>query len=103
MRKQHEDRPNRPQDFDINEVPKASEEAKKVLFAGTVETWKTRELEEKAKARPYISRIVIGVWAIGIIISALRLLITGDFLLVIPPTLISVPLYIILRFYFKSG
>lgn len=92
-----------PEDFDIKEVSNALDEANDVVYAGTVETWKMLEFAEKAKARPYITGIVLSVWAISIIGSAFRLLITGNFLLIIPPALISVPLYIVLKFYFWSG
>ncbi len=92
-----------PQDFDIEEVPTASNEATEIVHAGTVEIWRMLEFAEKAKIRPYITSIIISVWAAGIIASALRFLITGNFLLILPPALISAPLYIILKFYFRSG
>src|SRR5260221_13828774 len=92
-----------PQDFDIEEAPTASNEATEIVYAGTVESWRMLEFAEKAKIRPYITGIILSVWVIGIIASALRFLITGNFLLILPPALISAPLYIILKFYFRSG
>ena len=95
--------PSAPKSFDIEEVSKASDEANDVVYAGIVETWKMQELLEKAKVRPYIAGTVISIWAIDLIVSAIRFFITGNFLLIIPSAIISVPLYIILRFYFRSG
>lgn len=100
------DRPDQddlPEDFDIEEVSNASDEASDALYEGTVDTWKMLEFAEKAKVRPYITGIVLSAWAFGILASALRFMITGNYLLIIPPALISVPLYIILKFYFRSG
>ena len=92
-----------PEDFDVEEVTPTSNEAKEIVHAGTVENWRMLEFAEKAKFRPYIARIIIWVVAAGIIASALRFLITGNFLLILPPALISAPLYIILKYYFRSG
>src|SRR5258708_3650275 len=92
-----------PEDFDLEEVFTTSSETSDIVYAGVVETWRELEFTEKAKARPYITGIVLSVWAIGIAVSAFRLLITGNFLLIIPSALISAPLYIILKFYFGSG
>jgi len=92
-----------PEDFDIDEVPPASNEATEIVHYGTVEIWRIHEFAEKAKVRPYITSIIISVWAAGIIASALRFLITGNFLLILPPAFISAPLYIILKYYFRSG
>src|SRR2546421_2777442 len=103
MEKGHQQEIDLPENFDIKEVSNASDEANEVVHAGTVETWKMQELLEKTKVRPYIASTVISIWAIDLIVSAIRLLITGNFLLIVPSAIISVPLYIILRFYFRSG
>ncbi|SRR6266567_2307864 len=92
-----------PLDFDVEEVSDATDEADTVAYAGHVETWETLQFAEKAKARPYITGVVISIWAIGIIGSALKMFLTGNLLLLVPPALISVPMYIVLRFYFRSG
>ena len=92
-----------PQDFDIAEVANVPDETDNVVDAGNIEDWKLLELSEKAKARPFITGIIVSVWAIDIVMSAIRFLITGDLLLAIPPALISAPLYIVLRFYYRSG
>ena len=92
-----------PKDFDIEEVPNTSNEAKEVPYFGIVEIWKWQEFSEKAKVRPYIAGAVISIWIIDLIASAIRMLIIGNFLLIIPFVIISVPLYMILRFYFRSG
>ena len=91
------------EDFDINEVSDVSDQADAIVFAGTVGSWEMQEYSEKAKARPYITGIVLSTWSISVIASALRFLLTSDFLLFIPPALIAVPLYLVLRFYYKSG
>jgi hypothetical protein len=111
VQEKHENDTALPKDFDIEAVPAASDEEQDILHLGPVNTWnrgtlnkwKEEEHKEKAKARPYISIIVISVWAVCISVSVFKALITGNFLLIIPPALISVPLYIILRFYFTSG
>jgi hypothetical protein len=105
MQKDHgqEFDPSAPENFDVEEVSNASDEANDVVFAGIVETWELLELSEKAKLRPYIAGTVISIWAISLIASALRLLSTGSFLLLVPAAIILVPLYIVLKFYFKSG
>lgn len=92
-----------PKNFDLEEASNASNESDNVVYAGTVEMWKLQELSEKAKLRPYITCTVISVWAISLIASALRLLSTGNFLLLVPAAIILVPLCIVLRFYFRGG
>ena len=92
-----------PEDFDVEEAFDTSDEADDVVFAGTVRPWEMQEYSEKAKARPYITGVVLSTWSISVIASALRFLLTSDFLLFIPPALIAVPLYLVLRFYYKSG
>ncbi len=92
-----------PQDIDVEEVSDASDEANTVVYAGHVETWEILQFAEKAKARPYITGIVISIWTIGVIASAIKMFLTGNLLLLVPPALISVPMYIVLRFYFRSG
>src|ERR1700730_4653314 len=92
-----------PEDFDIVEVANVPDETDSVVDAGNIKNWKMLELSEKAKARPFITGIIVTVWGVGIVMSAIRFLITGNFLLVIPPALISAPLYIVLRFYYRSG
>src|SRR5258708_4162705 len=91
------------EDFDVKEVSDASDEADDVVLAGTVRPWEMLEYSEKAKARPYITGIVLSTWSISVIASALRLLFTGNLLLFVPPVLIAAPLYLILRFYYRSG
>src|SRR6266851_3557498 len=91
------------EDFDIAEVTNIPDETDNVVDAGNIEDWKLLELSEKAKARPFITGIIVSVWTVGIVMSAIRFLMTGNFLLVIPPALISAPLYMVLKFYYRSG
>lgn len=91
------------ENFDVKEVTDTSDEAENVVNGGVVEGWRPLEFAEKAKARPYITRVVLSTWSIAIVASAIRLLIAGDFLLAVPPVLISVPLCIVLKYYFSSG
>ena len=90
-------------DFDISEVSPASYDVTEVIDAGTVEPWRMLEYVEKAKVRPYITGIVLSVWVTSIVASAIRFLITGNFLLIIPSALLCGPLYILMKFYFRSG
>ncbi|SRR6266446_2739461 len=89
--------------FDVEEVTDTSDETENIVHGGAVEDWKTLEFAEKVKVRPYITGVVLSTWAIAIVASVIRLLITGNFLLAVPPVLISVPLYIVLKYYFSSG
>ena len=92
-----------PKDFDLEEILQASGEDDNTVYGGKVEAWEILELIEKARIRPYITKIVISVWAITMIANVLRLLLTGDFSVAVPSALITVPLYMTLKFYFKSG
>jgi hypothetical protein len=92
-----------PEDFDIAEVANVPDERNNVIDAGNIEDWKTSEFSEKAKTRPFITGIIVSVWAIGIVMSAIDSLVRGNVLLLIPPALISAPLYMVLRFYYRSG
>jgi hypothetical protein len=103
MQKNFQEEGDLPQDFDVEEVSDASDEADTVVYAGHVEPWEIVQFAEKAKARSYITGIVISIWAIGIIASAIKMFLTGNLLLLVPPALVSVPMYIVLRFYFRSG
>ncbi len=91
------------ENLDVEEVTDASSEAENIVHGGVVEDWKALEFAEKVKARPYITGVVLSTWAVAVVVSVIRLLITGNFLLAVPPVLISVPLYIVLRYYFSSG
>ena len=103
MCKDYRQKAHLPGNFDVDEVSNDSDGVNHVIYAGTIEMWKMQEFSERAKVRPYITGIVMSIWGISLIASALRLLITGDFLPIIPLAAISPPLYIILRFYFRSG
>ena len=92
-----------PESFDVEEVADTSDKVDDIVNGGAIEDWRALEFAEKVKARPYITGIVLSTWAIAIVASVIRLLITGNFLLAVPPVLISVPLYIVLRYYFSSG
>lgn len=92
-----------PKDFDVEAPSNASDETQNTVYAGTVEAWERLELSEKAKARPYITGIVVSTWTVSVIICVLRVLITGNLMFTIPQALFTVPLYIVLRFYFRSG
>ena len=92
-----------PEDFDITEVANIPDRTDSIINAGNIKDWRMLEFSEKTKARPFITGIIVTVWGVGIVMSAIRFLITGNFLLVIPPALISAPLYIVLRFYYRSG
>ena len=89
-----------PENFDVEEALDHYDEDNNIVNGGYVEEW---ELSEKNVARPYITGVILSVWTISVIASALRLLLTGDFLLTVPPALISVPLCTILKFYYGSG
>ena len=91
------------ENFDVEEVAVISDETEDIVHGGAVEDWKALEFTEKGKARPYITGVVLSTWTIAVVVSIIRLLITGNFLLAVPPVLISVPLYIVLRYYFSSG
>ncbi|GHO98762.1 hypothetical protein KSF_088100 [Reticulibacter mediterranei] len=96
--------PNLPEDFDVTEVTEISdEETDETIYAGEVETWQQREFLEKAKIRPYLTILFISIWIIAIVVSAIKMYITGNLTLIIPPALFTAPVYIILKFYFKGG
>lgn len=91
-----------PKEFDLVDAEICSEE-NDFLYAGQVKAWQQRELSEKAKIRPYITSAVILLWFISTTVSALSGLTTGNFLLIVPPILIIGPLYIVLKFYYRSA
>ena len=90
------------EDFDIDEVLVTSDEKQEFIDAGTVKSWKLLEFDERAKVRPYITTTILSVWAVSVVVSVLRLLLTGNFLFAFPPVLISAPLYLIMNFYYRS-
>jgi uncharacterized membrane protein len=91
-----------PKNLDIEEVLDTSDEDHEI-YAGNVETWSPQDLLEKSKLRPYIAITVVSVWTASVIASAIKFLLTGDFLLAVPSTAITVPLCIILGFYFERS
>ncbi len=83
---------------------------KDVVNLGEVGSWELSEVyeqvllaSEKAKVRSYVTCIVVTAWAICSGVCLLRLILTGDFALIGLPTLVTIPMSIILRFYYKSG
>src|SRR2546425_13236590 len=92
-----------PEDFDIEEIEASSVgEAHTTIHMGTVETWRQPKVSEKESVRPYITGIVVLVWAICTTASLIRFIMTGDFVLMGSPTVLLAPLYPILKYYFKS-
>lgn len=91
------------EDFDVEEVTDASDEPSDIVNGGTIEDWRMLEFTEKIQARPYIAGVVLSTWSIAVIASIIKLLIAGNFLFAVPPALISVPLCIVLKYYFSSG
>ena len=89
-----------PKDFDIDDAPLEDEDASQ-LQGGSIEIW-TPDYSEKRKVRPYIAGIIVIVWGIGVIASAVRAFIAGDVLIIVPPAIITVPLMAVLKFYFRS-
>ncbi len=92
---------DRSEDFDLDEVTDTSDEADSIIDGGLVGYWSARELAEKAKVRPYIAGIILSTWSVTIIASIFKSLISGTFLLAVPSILISVPVCIVLRYYFS--
>ena len=90
-------------DFDIAEVTKTSnDEDTNIVNAGEIETWERLQVE-KAKIRPYITGIVISLWAICTIVGLIRWDTTGDISLLIgSPVLLIFPLRNVLKFYFTG-
>lgn len=93
---------------DIEEVEVECDED--VVNLGEVVLWDLSEVyerlmlaSEKAKVRLYITGIVVSLWIICTGLCLFRLILTGELALVGLPTLISVPMAIILRFYYRSG
>ena len=91
-----------PSGFDVDEVTIASPRSSEVIHAGIVRGWEQLEIE-RAKLRPFITGIVLSTWVGVIVVSALKYVATGDFLLFTPSALITVPLYLVLKFYYRSG
>lgn len=94
-----------PKNFDIKDVEDSSNhEEGNLEKAGSIEIWKRLKFNEKAKARPFITGIVLLVWFTWVIVGLVRLVITGEtFLLITSPALLSVPVYRIVKFYFSDG
>jgi hypothetical protein len=90
-------------DFDIEEVTETSnDEEKNVVNACEIETWERLQVE-KAKARPYITGIVISLWILCIITGLIRWDTTGDSsFLICSPVLLILPLRNVLKFYFTG-
>ncbi len=91
----------RPKGLDVNEVTDASDEAENVTDYVSVNEWQAKELTEKARLRPYLAGVVLSTWSVTIMASIIKLLIGGTFLLAVPSILISVPVCIVLRYYFS--
>lgn len=92
-----------PEGFEVDEVnASSSEEEQDVVDAGYVGIWEQLIFAEKVRVRPYLSSIVISVWAICAIASLIRFIMTGDFLFLGSPALLLAPLNRVLKFYFKS-
>jgi hypothetical protein len=90
------------QNFNIDEVPPSDgDEDESIVNGGSIEIW-TPDYAEEKKLRPFIATIIVIVWGIGIIASAVRAFMTGDVLIVVPPAVITVPLMTVLRFYFGN-
>src|SRR5947207_14123271 len=94
-----------PRNFDIEEVEASSNERENDLISGgPVENWRYLEYSEKARVRIYIAFTVMSVWVTWTFVGLIRFLTAGDpFLLVSSPTILVVPLYSIVKFYFRSG
>ena len=93
------------QNFDIQEARSSSvEEERKTIRGGTVETWERlsfAKLDEKSKIRPYITGLVMSIWAIWAIAGLVRCFTAGDpSLLLISSPFWLVPVRKILKFYF---
>jgi hypothetical protein len=90
-------------DFDIEEVKESSnDEEENVVNAGEIEEWERLQVE-KAKARPYITGIVISLWVICTIVGLIRWDISGDIsLLISSPVLLIFPIRNVLQFYFTG-
>ncbi len=94
------------EDFDITEStedPEPGAGAEHIVHAGEIDVWETLEFSERAKTSPYITIIITSTWVIVTGLSIIHSLTTGNFLLLIPPAFITVPLCIVLRFYFRGG
>ncbi len=78
---------------------KAEEED--VVKAGKIEAWNSLEALEKAKARPYIAGTIVVLWAVSIVVGLAALVLTGNAVLLIgPPTVLTLTLYKVLKYYF---
>jgi hypothetical protein len=81
-----------------------------VVNFGEITSWELSEVyeqlllaSEKAKIRRYVTGIVVSLWTICTSVCLIRLILTGDLTLIGLPTLISIPMAIILKFYYRSG
>lgn len=91
--------------FDIEEV-EADPNEKQIDIAdgGEVEPWKRLEHLEEAKIRKYITGTIIVLWIVWTLAGLTRFFYSGDTLLLITsPAMISVPLFKVLSYYFRSG
>lgn len=96
---------SQPENFNINDIEEASTDSDKedtnVVHAGNVEVWKRLSFNEKAKARPFITSIVLLLWVICTVAGVMRWVGVGDItLLAISPALIIVPVGVVLKFYY---
>jgi hypothetical protein len=89
-----------PRPFDIREV-QPEEEEEDPENAGSIEDWKEQlELLEKAKARTFITKAVVALWASYAVVCVAKFAFTGDAFPLVAPALLSEPLCIILRYYY---
>ncbi len=103
MQEDHAQEFDLPDDFNIEEIETfLDEEELEIVHAGNVETWEQLKFSEKVRVRPYITGIVLAVWAICTTASIIRFIMTGDFLFIGSPALLIAPLNTILKFYFRS-
>lgn len=91
---------SQPRLFDIREVqPEEYEEDPE--DTGSIEDWKEQlELLEKAKARTFITKTVVALWASYAVVCVAKFALTGDAFPLVAPALLSEPLCIILRHYY---
>src|SRR5947209_4891073 len=94
-----------PQSLDIEEVQHSSDDEKlSAINGGTVETWKRltfAQIAEKSRARPYITGLIMSIWAIWTIAGLIRCLTAGDTSLLISSPLWLIPVRVVLKFYYR--
>jgi hypothetical protein len=88
---------------DIKEIETPSDEDETVDKAGYVDAWKRLSFKEKAKARPFITGIVMALWAVSIVAGLVTWMTSKDItLLVASPVLMTLPVRQIVIYYFKE-